>query len=49
MSLIRSIQADAIEVSTSVSSLLRKCKLLASRVGHTQLEQWVDLELRGYP
>ncbi|WP_197339761.1 hypothetical protein [Ralstonia solanacearum] len=49
MSLIRSIQADAIEASTSVSSLLRKCKLLASRVGHTQLEQWVDLELRGYP
>lgn len=36
-------------MSTSVSSLLRKCKLLASRVGHTQLEQWVDLELRGYP
>ncbi|WP_346825057.1 hypothetical protein ACEN2Y_00730 (plasmid) [Ralstonia solanacearum] len=49
MSLIRSIQADAIEASTSVSSLLRKCKLLASRVGHPQLEQWVDLELRGYP
>jgi hypothetical protein len=49
MSLIRSIQADAIDASTSVSSLLRKCKLLASRVGHTQLEQWVDLELRGYP
>lgn len=49
MSLIRSIQADAIEASTSVSSLLRKCKLLASRVGHTQLEEWVDLELRGYP
>ncbi|NKA72555.1 hypothetical protein GO285_01472 [Ralstonia solanacearum] len=49
MSLIRSIQADAIEASSSVSSLLRKCKLLASRVGHAQLEQWVDLELRGYP
>ncbi|MCY0853144.1 hypothetical protein [Cupriavidus sp. D39] len=49
MSLIRSIQAEAIEAATSVSSLLRKCKLLAARLDHAQLAQWVEQELNGYP
>lgn len=49
MFLIRSIQAEAIEAATSVSSLLRKCKLLAARLDHAQLAQWVEQELNGYP
>ncbi|MBB1634901.1 hypothetical protein [Cupriavidus sp. UME77] len=49
MSLIRSIQAEAIEAATSVSSLLRKCKLLAARLDHAHLAQWVEWELNGYP
>ena len=35
--------------SAAVSTLLRKVKVLASRLGNLALEEWVDHELTGYP
>lgn len=49
MSLIHDIQALAISQSGDVPTLLRMCKLLAARISHQQLAEWVDLELNGYP
>src|SRR5262245_11957783 len=49
MSLIHDIQAAAISQTTDVTTLLMKCKLLAARISHQQLGEWVDLELNGYP
>ncbi|MFJ2492401.1 hypothetical protein ACIOV9_12760 [Pseudomonas iridis] len=49
MSLIHDIQAAAISQATDVPTLLRMCKLLAARISHPQLNEWVDRELNGYP
>lgn len=49
MTLLREIQDAAVDASTSVATLLRKCKLLAARLGATELAQWVESELDGYP
>ncbi|WP_323018164.1 hypothetical protein [Castellaniella sp.] len=49
MSLLEDIQAAAISQTTDVPSLLRMCKLLAARISHQQLGEWVDRELNGYP
>jgi hypothetical protein len=49
MSLIQDIQAAAISQTTDVPTLLRMCKLLAARISHPQLNEWVDRELNGYP
>jgi hypothetical protein len=49
MSLIHDIQAAAISPTSDVPSLLRMCKLLAARISHHQLGEWVDHELNGYP
>jgi hypothetical protein len=35
--------------AASVSTLLRKLKVIAARLGTVQLEEWVDHELSGYP
>ncbi len=48
MSLLRDIQAAAVESSTDVSTLLRKCKILAVRLGNEEFKKWVDHELNGY-
>jgi len=49
VSLIHDIQAEAIDATSSVTALLRKCKLLAARLDHAELAQWVAYELGGYP
>lgn len=49
VSLIHDIQAEAIDATSSVTALLRKCKLLAARLDHAELAQWVGYELGGYP
>src|SRR5437588_368821 len=49
MTLLAEIQTDAIDTSVSVSVLLRKCLLLAARLGHAPLREWVENELNGYP
>ena len=48
MSLLRDIQAAAIDPNTDVSTLLRKCKILAVRLGNEEFKKWVDSELNGY-
>ena len=48
MSLLREIQDGATEDSVSLSSLLRKVKLLASRIGLKEIGEWAQRELSGY-
>jgi hypothetical protein len=48
MSLLRDIQATAIASDTDITVLLRKCKVLAARLGNEQFKNWVDSELNGY-
>jgi len=49
MSLLREIQNSAVSSDESVASLLRKCKILAARLGSIEFKEWVDYELNGYP
>ncbi|EKS7554397.1 hypothetical protein ACE2NF_003362 [Salmonella enterica] len=49
MSLLREIQQAAIDPSIDLPSLLRKCKVLASRLGNQEFKQWINFELNGYP
>lgn len=48
MSLLRAIQSDAIDSKTNLASLLRKCKVLAAKLGSAEFGTWVDNELNGY-
>lgn len=48
MSLLREIQNDAVNSNVNVSDLLRKCKILAYRLGNEDFKNWVDFELNGY-
>jgi hypothetical protein len=48
MSLLRDIQNAAIDASIPLATLLRKCKVLAARLGNAELKQWIDNELNGY-
>lgn len=48
MSLLRDIQNSAIDSKTDISMLLRQCKVLATRLGSTELGEWADQELNGY-
>ena len=48
MSLLREIQDAAIDEKTDITAVLRKCKVLAARLGNEEFKNWVDLELNGY-
>ena len=48
MSLLREIQDAAIDGSTDLETLLRKCLVLAARLKNEQFKQWVQSELDGY-
>lgn len=48
MSLLREIQEAAIDSNVELAVLLRKCKVLAARLGNPEFKQWVDAELNGY-
>jgi hypothetical protein len=48
MSLLRDIQTTAVDSNNDVATLLRKCKILAVRLGNNDFKQWVDQELNGY-
>jgi len=48
MSLLRDIQNDVIDTNADISVILRKCKVLAVRLGNEPFEKWVDQELNGY-
>ena len=49
MSLLEEIQGAAIDTSSDLGTLLRKCKILAARLGSQQLEDWLIWESTGYP
>lgn len=49
MTLLRQIQDAAVSDDTRVADLLRKCKILASRLKSEELAHWVERELNGYP
>jgi hypothetical protein len=49
MSLLKEIQDAAVDSSADLSMLLRKCRILASRLNHVELKNWVQHELDGYP
>jgi hypothetical protein len=48
MSLLREIQEAAISADIELTVVLRKCKVLAVRIGSDELKSWVDSELSGY-
>ena len=48
MSLLRQIQDAAIDSSIDLPTLLRKCKVLAARLGNDDFKRWIDHELFGY-
>ena len=47
--LLQEIQREAISSTTPLSDVLRKCLLLAHRIGSEDLKDWVSHELNGYP
>jgi hypothetical protein len=49
MTLLREIQAAAVDSTVHLPDLLRKCKILAARLGSPEFKAWVDHELNGYP
>ena len=48
MSLLRDIQEAALDSKVHLPDLLRKCKVLAARLGNQDFKSWVDAELNGY-
>ena len=49
MSLLRDVEEAAISAEVPLSVVLRKCRVLAARLGHKPLDDWVTWELDGYP
>lgn len=49
MTLIDEIRSDLTNESASLANTLRKAKILASNLGVSEFEEWVDSELNGYP
>jgi hypothetical protein len=49
MSLLREIQNDIARADGNVAALLRKCKILAARLGSREFAEWVKWEIQGYP
>jgi hypothetical protein len=49
VTLLREIQEAATEAKVPLPTVLRKCKILASRLRHEPLKEWTEWELNGYP
>jgi hypothetical protein len=49
MSILKEIQATAVDGKSDLGVLLRKCKLLAARLDNEPLESWLLWESNGYP
>lgn len=49
MSLLTDIQQAAVSSDTSIADLLRRCRVLATRLANGEMAGWVDRELNGYP
>jgi hypothetical protein len=48
MNLLREIQNEAIKSDSDILALLRKCRVLSSRIRNDDLKEWVGHELDGY-
>lgn len=48
-SLVHQLQAEAIDDTKSLSSLLMKAKLVASKLALEDIAEWIEFELNGYP
>ena len=48
MTLIEELQQDVVDAKVSLSTVLRKAKVLASMLGDADFKNWVDAELNGY-
>ncbi len=46
--LLHQIQGEAVNSSSDLPSLLRKCRILAQRLGNLEFKSWVIQELEGY-
>lgn len=49
MPLLEEIQTAAVDGNSDLGALLRKCKVLAARLGSQPLENWLLWESNGYP
>jgi hypothetical protein len=49
MSVFEEIKNDLVSDDASLSSILRKTKIVASRLQYQEFEEWIDCELGGYP
>lgn len=49
MTILEDIQNSAVDPKSDLGTLLRKCRLLAGRLGSKPLEDWVVWESNGYP
>jgi hypothetical protein len=48
VSLLKEIQDAAVDGSSDLETLLRKCRVLAAKLRHEQFQNWVKSELDGY-
>ncbi len=48
MELLQDIQNDLISPKQDISAILRKCRVLAHRLGNEEFQRWVEQELDGY-
>lgn len=49
MTPLEDIQNSAVDANSDLGTLLRKCKILAARLGSQPLEDWLVWESNGYP
>jgi hypothetical protein len=49
MTLLQQIQTEAVDTHGDLAALLRKCRILAQRLGVDEFKKWVVYELEGYP
>lgn len=49
MTLLREIQSEATTNDASLTTVLRKCMILAARLDNQPFREWVKRELEGYP
>jgi AbiTii len=49
MSLLREIQTEVANADSDLAAVLRKCKILAARLGSEEFGEWLSWELNGYP
>ena len=48
MTLLEQIRNEAVDGTSNLTSLLRKCQILASTLGNQDFKRWVSCELNGY-